>query len=551
MPVDVEKLNERFAEAKAIHMEWESHWEEISDFLIPRHGEFTGPKRRGQKINENIFDNTGVRAVQKAAAGLFSRASNPSTQWFFMMIDDLALLDSDDEAKEHLQIIQKRMGNVINRQLSNVLFQIYKILLSLGTSCMFIEEHHEEILRGTTFPLKDIYICTDHMNNVDTVFRKFELSARQAVQKWPPSLLSQDVRDAASDDPSKAFTFLHCVMPRADAVKGMKDNLNMPFAEVYMQTGEKDVIEEGGYNEFPYMVPRIDVMDGEKYGRGPGMEALTDIKTVNSMVALILDAANMAIRPPMDVPVDAYITPFRLTPAAINMNQEPGQKASPINTFSGGVDITFNILEERRVAIRDAFFNDQLQLLNQPNMTATEVLERVNQNMFLLGPWLVRLEKELFKPLIDRVFGIMSRKGMFPPVPESLSKMELKIVYDSPLARAQRNQDVQAIDDMTGYLERAAAINPGVIDNFDFDAMARERAQIKGLSHTSMLSEDDVLAGREAQAQAAADAAAAEQASQLLDGAGALAELPGGAEIVSETLAGGPVEEEVPEEELI
>lgn len=550
MPAHAENILAKFNTLRSRHMEWEERWQDISDFLIPRHGEFTGARRRGQNIQEQIFDKTGQRALQKAAAGLFSRASNPSTQWFFMGVDDPALIEDDPEAQEHLITIQRRMASVINKQLSNNLFQVYKVVLSLGTTALFIEEDSLKILKGVVFPLKDIFIAENHMGEVDTVYRRFEMTARQATQKWDIEKLSPDIRKAAVDTPEKVFSFIHVVMPRADAIKDKKGNLNMPFASIWMQLGNKTILEEGGYNEMPYMVPRIDLVDGETYGRGPGDEALEDIKTVNAMVALILDAANMSIRPPMDVPDNAYITPFRLTPAALNYNQEPGQKASPITTFTGDINITFNILEERRAAIRESFFNDQLTLLNQPNMTATEVLERVNQNMFLLGPWLTRLEKELFEPMIDRVFGIMQRKGMFPPVPESLSNQELRIIYDSPLARAQRNQDVAAIDDMTLYAANASQLNGGVLDNFDFDKMARRRSEIKGLPLDLLFSPDEVGETRELQAQAAADAAAAEQAQQLLAGAQAVSNLPGGEEIVSDTLnqiTGGGTQEE-PEE---
>jgi hypothetical protein len=549
MPADIDRIMAGFNQARAVHQEWLDDWEDVTDYVIPRKGGFVSPITQAEKVHDKIYDTTAPRANQKAAAGLFSRASNPATQWFFMTLDDIGILEDDQEARKHLDIIQRRMAGMINRQLANPLFQIYRVLIPLGTACLFVEEDPLEIFRGTVFPLKDIFIKTDHMGDLDTVYRRFRLTARQATQKWDIANLSDSIRAAAVSDPEKGFGFLHVVEPRADAVRDMIDNVNMPFASVYIELGGNKILEEGGYHEMPYMVPRLDVIDGEDYGRGVGMEVWPSIKTVNSMVALIMDAANMAIRPPMDVPVDSYITPFRLTPAAINQNQEPGMKASPITTFAGDIGITFNILEEQRAAIRDAFFNDQLQLLNQPNMTATEVLERVNQNMFLLGPWLVRLEKELFKPMIDRVFGIMQRRKLFPPVPESLANQELKIVYDSPLARAQRNKDVEAIDDMVIYLERAMQIKPGVVDNFDFDAMSRQRAEIKGLNHVNFIDEDEVQMGREMEARAAAEAAQAEQAQELLAGAEAIAQLPGGDQVVAETLSGGDVPD-VPEEEL-
>ena len=67
--------------------------------------------------------------------------------------------------------------------------------------------------------------------------------------------------------------------------------------------------------------------------------------------------------------------------------------------------------EQRRTAIRNVFYVDQLMLQQGPQMTATEVIQRNEEKMRLLGPVLGRLQSELLKPLIDRVFNILLRNN--------------------------------------------------------------------------------------------------------------------------------------------
>jgi hypothetical protein len=78
-------------------------------------------------------------------------------------------------------------------------------------------------------------------------------------------------------------------------------------------------------------------------------------------------------------------------------------------------------------------------------MTATEVLQRNEEKMRILGPVLGRLQSELLEPLIIRVFNIMLRNKLFMPAPDILQKQELNIEYVSPMALAQRGQELQSI----------------------------------------------------------------------------------------------------------
>jgi hypothetical protein len=373
------------------------------------------------------------------------------------------------------------------------------------------------------FRTSSLFIAENFMGEVDTMFRPFVKTARQAAQMWPgrAALFSQELQKALASSPEQPFTFIHSVFPRTNRVAGVELNENKPWADFVWEWSENNnlplaerPIIESGHDEQPFMIPRIGAIDGEIYGRGPGVTALPDIRSLNALAYLKLDAANMAIRPPVDVPHEAYITPFRMSPAAINVNQDPTRRATPMQ-ITGDPRIANDDIENLRASIRAIFFNDQLQLVGGPQMTATEVLERRQLQLMLMAPWHGRLEREYFSIKIDRAFGVLGRQGKFLPLPPELAGMrgsDLDIVYDSPLARASRQADVNAIDKA---LEAGLALaQTGAMDNFDVDGAVRRRSVAVGYPADLMVPEEVVIAQRQQRQAVEAQQLAMEQTTQ-------------------------------------
>ena len=170
-----------------------------------------------------------------------------------------------------------------------------------------------------------------------------------------------------------------------------------------------------------------------------------------------------------------------------------------------------NMEEQRRDAIRAVFYVNQLMMQQGPQMTATEVIQRNEEKMRLLGPVLGRLQSELLKPLIDRVFAILLRNDMLPPAPEFLSGRDIEIEYVSPLAKAQKSSELQSIMRAIEILGSLANVAP-VFDYVNFDNLVKHLADIVGMPQKLLKSQNQVNAERE---QAAAQAAEQQQMAQM------------------------------------
>jgi len=145
------------------------------------------------------------------------------------------------------------------------------------------------------------------------------------------------------------------------------------------------------------------------------------------------------------VPDDGFLLPIRTQPGGLNFYRSGSRDTiTPLQT-GANIPIGLNMEEQRRAAIRTAFFVDQLLSGTQPNMTATEVIQRQEERMRVIGPVLGRLMNEMLRPLIDRAFALMLRADMLAIPPEVLQGRDIDIEYVSPLARAQKSSSVNGV----------------------------------------------------------------------------------------------------------
>jgi hypothetical protein len=154
-------------------------------------------------------------------------------------------------------------------------------------------------------------------------------------------------------------------------------------------------------------------------------------------------------------------------------------------------------LQDLRKNIRDQFYTDQLTLKESPEMSATEVVARMELMSQLIGPTLGRIMHELLNRTVERVFGLMARAralGTPPPKFQDYVKRlgSADIEYQSPLARAQRLPEVAALTRTIGLVQPMQAVAPDILDNFDLDVAAREVAAINGVSPRLIRSREEV-----------------------------------------------------------
>jgi hypothetical protein len=526
-------IRKRLDKLEADRGTWESHWQEILDYVMPRKAEITFLRSRGEKRTEVLFDSTAITANNLLAASLQGTLTSPSLPWF-----SLKLRDDDANKIRDIQIwledTARRMYAVFNESNFNTeVHEMYLDLCSVGTSAIFVEEANEGFLQGglhfNTLHIAEYFIQENSTGRVDTLYRKYKMTARQAVQEFGEDNVGTKIKEAVKAKPDTQFNFIHAVEPTSDYERsvGMKAKTKLPFHSCHVCFEDKMVVRTGGYNEFPYLVPRWSKATGEIFGRSPSYNALPDIKTLNKAVEIGLKAWAKAIDPPLLVTDDGVIGRVRMTPGGITVvRSDTAIKPLQIGSNWQITDLKENQL---RTAIRQAYYSDQLQLQEGPQMTATEVQVRYELMQRLLGPTLGRFQTEFLNPLIERVFGIMLRSDALTPRPSEMEGMNMDIEYVGPLARSQRMEEAIAVERLYQLAMQVVQVDPTVMDVIDHEQAIRMRATLLGVPKTVLRGEDEVAEIREqraaAQQQAQEQAMAQQQADTALSQGKAMTEM--------------------------
>ncbi|MCJ2165608.1 MULTISPECIES: portal protein [unclassified Pseudodesulfovibrio] len=502
----------RFKGLEETRQPWVGSWQELTEYMLPRKNSFTAPgpgmTMRGRTGDERIFDSTPMHALELLASSLGGLLTNSALPWFDISVKDRRLGDAT-AVRDFLQAARERMVAVFNSEDTGFQAHVHELYLDvalLGTAVMYVESDNQTVVRFTTRPLGEVYVAESVRGQVDTVYRKYEIPARQAALEWGGAC-SDEIRRMAEDRPEEKVEILHAVFPRTDRDPRGLGVINFPYASVYLEIRNSHIVEESGYLEMPYMVPRWAKAAGEIYGRGPGQTALSDTRVLNAMARTALMAAEKMSDPPLMVPDDGFLGPVRSGPGGLSYYR--AGSSDRIEPLPVNVDLraTEDMMTQRRESIRRIFLGDQLSQ-EGPAVTATEAVIRQSEKMRVLGPVLGRLQTEFLSPLIKRVFRIMLRMGELPTFPEGLNPEDLEVRYTSPVARAQKQYEAQGLAQVMEYLSPLVGAQDafGIMDNFDTDRMARHVAELFHIPSDYLKAEDMVSESRDQRQQAAGSA---------------------------------------------
>tara|TARA_A100000172_G_scaffold77304_1_gene61507 strand:+ start:20 stop:808 length:789 start_codon:yes stop_codon:yes gene_type:complete len=252
------------------------------------------------------------------------------------------------------------------------------------------------------------------------------------------------------------------------------------------------------------------------------MNALPDVKMLNKMSEVTIKAAQKQIDPPLMVPDDGFMLPVRTVPGGLNFYRSGSRDRIEPLQIGANNPITVNMIQDRQLAIQKTFYVDQLLLSQGGQMTATEVLQRNEEKMRLLGPVLGRLQSELLQPLIERVFNILMRADVFRPMPEILTNQTIDIEYVSPLAKAQKSGDLNSVMRGIEIFGSMSQFAP-VLDYLDSDGLVKYVQKMLGLPARIIKSDAEVAQLRQERQEQQQQAMEQQQAVEAAQAAGAAA----------------------------
>ncbi|MEY4672723.1 MAG: hypothetical protein RL148_507 [Planctomycetota bacterium] len=534
-----EKLYTRWGQLKSERATWWAHWQEITNYLLPRNGRFfVQDRNKGWRRHNSIYDNTATRALGILSAGMMAGATSPARPWFRLATADPDL-NAYHPVKVWLEDVTRRMQIVFQRSNTyRALPQIYAELAAFGTSSSILLPDFDRVIHHYPVTVGEFCISTDYKGKVCTFMREFELTVSQLVKEFGLENVSNSVRNLYERGSlDQWITVIHAIEPREDRDVGKRDNLNMPFRSCYFEVGGEanKFLRESGFEDFPVLAPRWALAGGDIYGSSPGMEALGDIKQLQHEQLRKAQVIDYQTRPPLQVPASMKNRDVETLPGGISYVDGATPQAGIRTAFEVQLNLQHLLMDVQdvRERIRSAFHADLFLMLanaTDTRMTATEVAVRSEEKLLMLGPVLERLHNELLDPMVELTFTNMMRAGLVPPAPEELQGQDLNVEFVSMLAQAQRAIGVNGIDRMVANLGAVAQLKPDVLDKFNADQWADAYSDMLGVDPKLIVASADVALLRQARDRANAAKEQAAMMQQQAATASSLARTPTGAQ---------------------
>lgn len=512
---------------KSFRSLFESQWQQIADHLIGRR-DFYRKNTPGRARTVHIYDTTCMQAANLLAFGLDSLVTSLATRFVRFAPEDERVLRVEEWA-HWFQIVEDILFATLGRRETKFtphMHEVYRDLVNFNTAGMMMPRTRF----GTGFksiPISELYIAPDQNDDINVVIRHFRWSPIQAVQAFGRGVCKAAEEKLSQNHLFDEVEFLHYVRPRDYVLENPRPRSSFDHAwrSTYVCLDDVSVVSEGGYDSNPYATPRWSIDPGEVYGRGGGsMVAVPIGKMLNQMNYTVIKAAQKATDPALLMEHDSIVGKLKTAPGSVTVARPTVGNREPVREFANGGNfpIGAEIIERERVQARSAYHFELLQIINDPRMTATQVLEVAQTMQRLLSPLTGRLDSELVQPMMERHFENLVALRVIPPAPRQIQGIPVKFQFLSPVQRSQKKQQSAAVANVLTIAQALAQSKPEVLDLINSDESLRLIRQAEDAPATMLLGESRVA---EARAERAAMLAEQQQKQDITDAASAVSQL--------------------------
>lgn len=481
---------------RADRFSWWTHWRELADYVLPRRYRWLitpNQMNRGSPMNQRIIDSTPTIAARVLAAGMMAGITSPGRPWFRLKIHGDDELSEWGPVRQWLDICGKVLADIFaSSNFYTAMAVMYKDLSVFCTGTFTMYEDYNDVIRCHNWALGEYYLANGPRGDADVAYREFVNTIPQVAREFGIDNCSDTIKAGvrtAGAQLTKEIIVGHAIEPNDDVSPGAPGVDGMPYREVYweMGSGQNEMLRLKGFHEKPFMAARWDVVGNDAYGNGPGMDALGDIKQLQVEQKRKAQLIGKLVNPPMVADTalknePASVIEGGVTYAAYGPEGKP--RFSPVYEVNPqGLPAITADLEEVKNRVKSVFFYDLFLMISQLDTvrTATEIDARREEKLIQLGPVLERFENEVLDLAIYRAFMIAMRAGIFPPMPKELKGRHVVPEYVSMLAQAQRAAMTAGFERLAAFAGNVSAVNPGVLDNIDFDEMIDEYADLLGI----------------------------------------------------------------------
>ena len=465
-----------------------NHYRDLQEFLMPRRGRFLMSDRNKLPTFTKVIDNTASMARRTLQSGMMAGITSPARPWFKLGVADKDLQEFP-AVNKWLRDVRDLMSEIFaSSNIYNSLHVMYGEEGVFGTGAMLTLSDFDNVIMGQTLTVGSYKIGVNDRGKVDMLYREIPLTVHQCVGRFGFDNVSQLVKDLYDRGAySETVETYQMILPNPDRDPIKKDAKGKAFLSTYWERGSDSDkwLRMSGFDEFPAMIPRWEVLGGEPYGYGPGTIALGDTKQLQNEQKKKGQAISKMVSPPLLAPTSMRGEAITSLPGGVNYHDMVGNSAGIRSLYDVNFPVNYLTEDIREVQHRidSAFYKDLFLMLatsDRRQITAREIEERHEEKLLMLGPVLERLHDELLNPLIDRTFNLMARAGILPVPPEEMRDQDIKVEYISMMAQAQKAVGAATIERTIAFAGNLVAVFPEIRHKVDAMAAVDEYAEMNG-----------------------------------------------------------------------
>ena len=509
---------------------WMQNWSDLSEFIEPRRsiwltqsaGGLPTPNNmtRGLEINSSIVDPTATFAARVCTGGMVSGLVSQSRPWF-KMVPGLPNIQLDDAARQWFDTTEARIYKILS--LSNF-YSSSSIKIGdavvFGTAPRIIYEDAKTVINCYNPCCGEYYVWNDGTGRTGGFARQFVMTILQMVDffgidKCPPDIQKLWEEKGSGLDQERIVN--HIIEPNyglqpPGTLGGRPVGIvpgNYAWREIYyvMGASEGGPLSYTGYIENPVSVTRWSTQSNDAYGRSPGMDVLPDVLQLQVETQRKAEAIEKQVRPPLVASMDMKNQPSSSIPGSVTyvakLGADTGMK--PMYEIEPNIAAMSADIAAIQARIKTGLFNDLFGMfLDMPTkeMTAYETAQRVNERLQIIGPVIENMLGDL-RDELKRVYGIMERRNLIDPKPDSLKNVPIHIDFVSMLALAAKAAATGGIERLAGFIGNLVAVFPEAKDNFDVDEAINTMAEMLGTPLKILRDKKTIDSMRQAQQQQA------------------------------------------------
>ena len=451
----IEYYTRRYKTARSKADLWMALLEACYHYTVPsRNLYYWTSQYQGAQKNARVYDTTPVAGVRNFVAKIQAALTPPQQNWAMLVAGSEIPEEYKEEVNEALQERTQVIFDALRHSNFDLAIGECYYDLAIGTACLIVNSgpSDDKPLQFYSVPLARLAPEESYSGLLDSCWRWWdEIRIADILALWPNAKLTPAMEALYKEDPSATIKLLAegCILAKEPyAVKGKK--------YVYVVLYQDALLLEEGMDYNPFLVFRWSKINNEVMGRGPVIDALPAILTLNELARLELTSANLNVTKPIMAASDGVFNPwtFRLEPntiipVAMNPNGNFPLQPLPDTANPQFMQFTSNDL---RLQINKLLYADPLQAPDTPTRTATEMALRQRNLLEEIGPTFTRLQQEYLSPLIDSVIYLLTKRGLLQDLMVDGKKIQLK--YQSPLVQAQGAQEVETFTNWYSLMQQ-------------------------------------------------------------------------------------------------